>query len=250
MAYKRCQEVKMKKITGILVAVLLLVSASAFAQEKKSIGLTLGMDYYSTYLFRGMEWMNGEGAFAPYISYDIMGTGLVVSLAAELAQNQTDAAAVDGQSIDFGLDYSYTFADLVTLSAGAWYWLYPEKVEDFSFLTLSASVGFEVPLNPTVSYTHDFYFGIDEYTDFYLTASIGHEFELPKGVALGLGLSYGMYHIGSADDFRYLNDITASISLGFNVAGVDISGSLNGMYVPDESAIFKTYATVGASYTF
>lgn len=245
----------MKRLVVVLTSLLLLTSAVYAQEEKKSIGLTVGTDYYSTYLFRGAEWMGGEGAFAPYISYDIMGTGLVISVAGELSQNQASTTATNAQSIDFGLDYSYTFAKLVTVSAGAWYWYYIDE-DDWSFLTLSASVGFEVFLKPTISYTHDLYFNGEAYEDFYLTLSIGHDFDLGKGATLGLGLSAGMYHAPSVDSElssdNVINDITATVSLGFNVAGVDIAASINGIVRPHykDNGLFKSYATVGASYTF
>ena len=114
----------------------------------KTIGLTVGLDYLSDYLWRGTYWFEGEGAFFPHINYSVLDTGLTISFAAEISQNYLydgteDATVGARQSLDFGLDYSYSFNGLASIGAGVWYY-YMFNREDNSFMTMTIwSEGFE-----------------------------------------------------------------------------------------------------------
>ncbi len=136
------------------------LSGAVLAQEKKEdagkksepIGLSFGLDYYSTYLWRGTKFFSGDGAFIPKVSWNVMGTGLVLSVAGEIAsswvfngfknkpgkyawrfdssgspyrrQLNFNHLAYATHSLDAGADYSYTINDAVTIGASVWYWWY------------------------------------------------------------------------------------------------------------------------------
>ncbi|HOO71073.1 MAG TPA: hypothetical protein PK926_04860 [Spirochaetota bacterium] len=265
-------------IAGIFVVLLATtavyaedaVKAAEPEKEDASIGLSIGLTYYSNYLWRGTYFYGGEGAFCPSVSWDIFSTGLVVSAAGEFAADYffegdgRDAAGFDFHSVDFGLDYSHTFADLVTIGAGIWYWYYFNSEDalgsDASFLTAKVSLGFDVLLSPFVSFTYDYYVDEDFCTDgenkkdFYIQAGIGHEFEVTPEVAVGLGLAAGYYHAKSIEAFG-ISDIDASVGLTYTKGIVSVSSSFHYVAVPmkdfytvgSPNDIHRWYATFGAS---
>ncbi len=119
-------------------------------KKEEAIGLSASLDYYSNYLFRGTKFFNGDGAFFPKIAWSIFNSGLILSVASEIASswvfngfdNKPGKYALDSslnivrknlkfnrtayatQSFDVGADYSYTIKDAVTLGASVWYWWY------------------------------------------------------------------------------------------------------------------------------
>ncbi|HOW83040.1 MAG TPA: hypothetical protein PK573_10810, partial [Spirochaetota bacterium] len=122
--------------TLIIISMLLtvMVSSGAYSEDKAAsvesekedtgIGLSIGLAYYSAYLWRGTYFYGGEGAFCPSVAWDIFSTGLRLSAAGEFAADYffegdgRKSAGFDLHSFDAGLDYSRTFADLVTVGAG------------------------------------------------------------------------------------------------------------------------------------
>ncbi|MBN1497233.1 MAG: hypothetical protein JXA07_10725 [Spirochaetes bacterium] len=248
----------MKKFISITAMVFLLASA-ALAEEKKEdtmkkeepIGLSFNLDYYSTYLWRGTKFFDGDGAFIPRVAWDVMGTGLVLSVAGEIAASwvfngfskkpgkyayRFDSSGVPyrkqlnfnhlayaTQSLDVGVDYSYTFNDAVTIGVGIWYWWYfnsrhareyarPQvdglnrvSYVDISFLTTTLTIGLPIVpyINPTVSLTHDYYTGLKRGGDYYVQLGISHPVELTKEVALTPGLTAGYYYQTTAKYTHY-----------------------------------------------
>jgi hypothetical protein len=155
------------------LALLLTLTAQAFAQagakekeavkkdagkqeEDKSIGLGFSINYYSKYIWRGIDFYQGDGYFYPSISWEIFGSGLKLTAAAEIAsswvfngfrgqpkryyfddfsgtewhkkQKKFNHYAYANQGLDFGADYSHTFENIITLGASFWYyWYYNSK---------------------------------------------------------------------------------------------------------------------------
>lgn len=248
----------MKKYISMIIMVFFIAGA-ALAQDNKedgekkstSIGLSFGLDYYSTYLWRGTKFFNGDGAFVPKVAWNIMGTNLVLSVAGEVSsswvfngfakkpgkyeyrydssgnpvrrQLNFNHVAYATQSLDFGLDYSYTIKEAVTIGAGVWYWWYynsrhareyarPQvdglntvSFVDISFLTTTFTLGLPIVpyINPTVSLTHDYYTGLKRGGDYYVTMGISHPFELTKEVVLTPGITAGYYYNNTAKLTRY-----------------------------------------------
>lgn len=161
----------MKKLL-IAVMAFMFISVQVFAQagakekekeaakegteEDSSIGLGFSMNYYSKYIWRGIDFYDGDGYFYPSISWEPFGTGLKLTVAAEIASSwvfngftkkpnryyfedwtlstiykkkkQVNAYAYANQGLDFGAEYSYTFEGIVTLGANFWYyWYYNSK---------------------------------------------------------------------------------------------------------------------------
>jgi hypothetical protein len=166
------EEVIMKKAAIGLILVMAFttqVFAQAGAKEKdagaqkqeeedKSIGLSFGIDYYSKYIWRGIDFYQGDGYFYPSISWEVFGSGLTLKAAAEISSSwvfngftkrpkkyyfedydwaleslyrkkkQVNAYAYANHGLDFGAEYSYTFENIITLGANFWYyWYYNSK---------------------------------------------------------------------------------------------------------------------------
>jgi hypothetical protein len=158
----------MKK-TIIGIALVAAMTAAAFAQEgargkdgakdaaqkqENPIGLGFSINYYSTYIWRGIDFYQGDGYFFPSITWDVFGSGLKLIVAAEVASSwvfngfrpkpqeynfdfsgipskkkkQINHYAYANQGLDFAADYSYTFKNIITIGANFWYyWYYNSK---------------------------------------------------------------------------------------------------------------------------
>lgn len=254
----------MKNIFKVILALSLMVSSTAatvMAEEDKGIGLTIDFSYMSDYLWRGTDWFSGDGAFFPMLTYDVMGSGLTVSVGAELSEDYIfdgNKTSKDVQATDFGLDYSYTIGETVTLGVGAWYFMMWDM--DNSFLSVYGSVALDkVPLTPTLKISYDYYTGSQSVVgeagkDVYITLSGGHSFELMKDVALDLGLGVSYYHLRSFNTSSDgISDIDLSSGLSVTKGIVTYSGSFHYVIVPSKDFygspkdINKFYATFGVS---
>lgn len=250
-----------------LTLVLLLSSAALYAQEEAmtessddGLGITVGMDYMSNYLWRGTYWYSGQAAFFPYASYEV--AGLTISVAGEISESyliDTDDTNEDLQAFDAGIDYSYALGDMATLSAGVWGFFLKES--DYNFMTGTVAVSFDsVPLAPFISYTHDYYMNADEneLSDFYIQLGVGHSIALTDEASLDLGLA-GAYYNAESTDQKGISDIEASTGLSVAVGSVTLSGSFAMVFVPADDFktglgadddVFRTYSTFGAAYSF
>ncbi len=140
----------------IALLVFLFVAGAALAQEKEEqkkndpVGVSVGIDYYSLYLWRGIKCFSGDGAFVPKASWTVFNSGLTLSVMGEVSSSWVfngwwkkpgkydyrvdgagnivrknlnfNHAAYAAQTFDFGADYSYTIKDAVTIGASIWYW--------------------------------------------------------------------------------------------------------------------------------
>jgi hypothetical protein len=244
--------------------------AAAEGDEDSGTGLSIGLTYYSNYLWRGTYFYGGEGAFCPNLSWEIFSTGLTLSVAGEFAAdyffegNGRDSYGFDYHSFDAGLDYEHTFADLVTIGAGIWYYYYfnSEKAigTDASMLIVNASIGFEVILNPFIAFNYDYY--VDEHycednendKDFYIQAGIGHDFEITPEVTISLGLTAGYYHAMSIHAFG-ISDVDTSVGLSFTKGVLTMEGAFHYVAVPmkdfyEGDDIHRWYASFGTTVSF
>ena len=123
-------------------------------EEESGIGLNFSINYYSKYIWRGIDFYDGDGYFYPAISWEIFGSGLTITAAAEVAsswvfngfqvkpqkyymdlagtiykkQIKMNHYAYANQGLDVGAEYSHTFENIITLGASFWYyWYYNSK---------------------------------------------------------------------------------------------------------------------------
>ncbi len=260
------KKVKVYFMSLLAVASISMTAVSASAQEDNSLGITVGVDYMSNYLWRGSYWFQNDGAFFPSASFDVMGSGLSLTVSGEFSEDylfdgvNVGDSVKDLQATDFGADYSYTFADAVTLGASVWYYMLWDN--DLSFATGTISLTFDtLPLSPTVVYNHDYYTGdlgegVDKGKDFYIQAGGSHSFELVKDVAsLDLGVMAGYYDSASCNTSG-ISDINFSADFAVTSGIITYSAGFHYVVVPskdyyydlnDKKDINRFYATFGVS---
>jgi len=122
--------------------------------EDNPIGLGFSINYYSKYIWRGIDFYKGDGYFYPSISWEMFGSGPKLTAAAEIASSwvfngfrpkpQTYNFDFEGtpskrkkdinnyayanQGLDFAAEYSHTFEKIITIGASFWYyWYYNSK---------------------------------------------------------------------------------------------------------------------------
>ncbi|HOD15133.1 MAG TPA: hypothetical protein PLA65_13115 [Spirochaetota bacterium] len=213
------------------------------AEEDSSIGLDFSINYYTKYIWRGIDFYDGDGYFYPALAWEIFGSGLTLTVAGEVSQSwvfngfqpkpkkyyfedwtlstlykkqkQINNYAYANQGLDVGLDYSYTFEDIITLGAGFWYyWYYNSKTAnemawpvveslnirkkwDTSYFSANVNIGLDcVPwINPTLAVFYDNYYGYERSGDYYVQLGFSHEFVLvPDVVTITPAVTAGYYY--------------------------------------------------------
>ena len=128
----------MKKLFKLTLTALVFTMAFTAAELKaqdSNIGLTVGVDYMSNYISKGKyvfygNEMNG-GAFFPYVTYDVLSSGLNITVMGELSEvyfgrskeqiefgDDYRKRLKESHALDFNLEYEYKFENLATFNAG------------------------------------------------------------------------------------------------------------------------------------
>jgi len=236
----------MKKLFRIvaftLIASISFLSTPLFATEEESIGLTAGIEYASKSMWRGMYLYDKEGIFYPFLTYDVLDTGLSLTVLAGLAEayifDKEQTVFKDNQYMGFCIDYSNNFG-LVTLGAGFHYYMYHwEREYDYSETYVSFALE-DFFLSPTLTIIYDYYFGEvdgDAGKDFYIQLGIGHSFDLiSEIVSLDLGASIGYYSSSvEAEKVSGISDIDLSIGLSVDHNSVNYFAGFHYVIVPSK----------------
>ena len=255
----------MKKLFKLVLATLVFTMAFTAAELKaqdSNIGLTVGVDYMSNYISKGKYVFYGNstngGAFFPYVSYDVLSSGLSVTVMGELSEiyvgnSKEEKYATDYRTIikenhalDFNLSYEYKFENLATFNVGLWYYWYKtlklSGVGNPSYFDLYASVTLDaVPLvTPLVKFTYmyqiddDYYFDNASRTDFYVQAGLEKNIALTNSISLNLGALAGILHERKSKDSSILDLSDIDLSAGFakKVAILTFTGSFHYVIVP------------------
>jgi hypothetical protein len=227
------------------------------------LGVTLSLDYVNAYLWRGLYFFGGDGAFFPYITFDVVQTGLVISTGCELDDKYLfdggeKASAGGRQSLDYGIDYHYCFGDTATIGAGIWYYFtFNDQTNSLCTVSIWASMD-SIPLRPTLKYTHDIYTNQSPDKigkDLYLELSGSHDFYLSKMLTMDFGLAIGYYY-SYIYDTNGISNITFTTNLIMNKGGFTVKGGFQYSIVPMEDYwgsnrdINRFSANVGLGYTF
>lgn len=266
----------MKKFVSLFATVCLFAGIPAMSQEtvkpavtEKVFGLSAGVEYMSNYLWRGGYWYE-DGAFFPSVTFEA--GGLSVGYVGEFSEDDffdgEAAKKSDGTDVndlhasDFGIDYSYSFSDSLSVGAGVWYYWFHNESEN-SFLSGYLSVTLDsVFLSPSLVYNHDYYTGDDadeKGKDFYMQFALSHDIEMTKEVSLNLGASCGYYRVKSwGSDYSGISDVDLSAGITASLGDVEISSSFNYIIVPDKDFyelgdgsddINRFYVSMGVVYS-
>ena len=237
-----------KLTSAILAFTMVFVTSILKAQDSQNekIGLTVGLDYVSNYIYRGTYYYLGDitngGLFSPYVSYNLFNTGLTASVKGEIVETwiwgekdeQTYASRLN--SIDFNINYMYNLKDSVTFNLGSWYYRLktiqdvPSYNPSFFDLYFSATID-AFPLTPMLAITYS-YFTDKDYAcgpngnfkngDFYIQLGISHSFELDDETYFDLAAIAGWYD-KNAYDFRV---VKANKNNSADISDIDLSAGL------------------------
>ena len=246
----------MKKLFHVvLLAVISFASMPLAASE--NIGLTVGVDYVSKKKWRGVPVFDGlidgeifpvEGAFLPFVSYNVMDTGLSLEIRGKFAEsyiidgNKTHRG---GNSTDFNLDYSNKFG-LVTLGAGAWYFRYWDNNRTYSDVYVSLELT-DIFLSPVIIYTQDYYFDTKYWKDFYLQIGISHSFDIVTDIVYLKLAAIAGYFNRQSDKVRGISDIDLSAELNAKSGAITYSAGFHYVIVPLK-AFYRSSGQVDWSY--
>ena len=254
----------MKKVLKGLLAVLAFTTIFAAAEVKASdgIGLTVGVDYWSSYISKGMySYGDQQGWFFPYASFELI-SGLSVGVCGELnsawvgsksEEPEYNGAQKDYNAFGGGLDYEYSAEGLFTASVGLWY--YRTKNNFWSYGT--AYAGFDLDMAPFVTpfvmvtaehYTGDNttekgfkesykeYSGNSNRTDIYLQAGLKKSVEIAKDVAgLDFGAVVGYLRLRSfGANINDISDIDFFVNSSVTYGLVTFTGGFHYVIVPSK----------------
>ena len=155
-------------------------SAHCLEVDGVEVSGTTSVDFLSHYMWRGQQ-LSDKAVIQPVVEVTYGGFGFNYWANYDLHTAEVSET-----------DYTpfYTFSvDKFDFTLGGIYYAFNGADDTFEFFT---SVGYDTLLSPTISA----YFDVDEGSGTWLTASIGHSFELPYGTALNLGalVSHNIHH--------------------------------------------------------
>jgi hypothetical protein len=202
---KKYSEVKMKslKIMAVTMVLLLALSVGSLYAEEPEVSGSASVDIMSSYIWRGFE-LHEDAAVQPSVGITYGGFG---------ANLWSDYNTDPGEAVETDLTLNYTFsADKFSFDIG-WIYFGLDGADDTQ--EIYASVGYDVLLSPTIT----IYYDIEEGSGSFITASIGHDIEFEKDIALSLGaaVSYNAESKYSIGDYSDLHNIDLSASLGIPV---------------------------------
>ncbi len=222
----------MKKMFAALMTVAVL--GGGLVSTAAAIDLEVSGDVYGgvfdKYLWRGFDLSGSEPVFQ--FGADLSAAGFTLSYWSNLQISDDDAEGFESGEItetDITLDYTFNVHDLVAVSVGNIFYQL-EGLNDTNELYLG--VGVDTLLAPTLTVYWDY----DEAKEdgYYVTASVGHTFQMMDalGVNLGLAVSYngasdfaiGNYHdwhnyeAGISADYTIVDNLTVSPSFLYSSA--------------------------------
>jgi hypothetical protein len=204
------------RILSLTVVLTLMVSVgSLYAAETKTAGYA-SVDVLSNYVWRGQK-LSNRWVVQPSvgITYGSFGANLWSNYDSDRAKaTGSDTGHGEFTETDLTLNYSFSVKKFNFVAGYIYYAL--EGANDTQELYLSA--GYDTLLKPTIALYYDF----DEGNGAFIVASIGHSFEVSKGIALNLGAS-ASYNINNkvmgfdkdGKDFSnfYNAEISSSVSI-------------------------------------
>ena len=208
---------KIKQLSVVFVALLMFVGTLApSAHAAVSVTGDAYVGYFSKYLWRG-ENLSG-GTPVVQAGADLSTQGITLSYWTNwqtkedvILGNHTDSGELT--ETDVTLDYTYDINKLVSASVGNIYY----SLEGQDTNELYAGASFNTLLSPAVK----IYWDYDQAKEdgYFITASVGHSFELMNKLGLNLGalVSYNGASDFSVGDYHNWHNYELSASLDYSV---------------------------------
>jgi len=240
--------------------------AEPMAEEpaaEKSWEASVGVDWFSEYIFRGVDVLANEPFWNPTASVACHGFSIWYWGAFGDSTGTDDTY----EENDYGVDYTFALLEeKLSITSGFQMFHYPDGNSGADTYEAYGVISYDVLLQPTASIWYDF----DEIGGAYLTLGIGHSFDLSEAVelespmawtidpsaALGLDLGYWsdpfLFGTGNDTDF---NDLLLGVSTTLQVteqievhAGIQVSVALDSLH--DGGQGNELIGNVGASFSF
>lgn len=204
----------MKKACIALVAVLLVFALVPVVRAAVEVSGDAYVGYYDKYLWRGFDLSGGKPVVQGGV--DLSAYGVTLSYWTNYQTRDAEGAGLQGGEInetDIALDYSVDLNDIVSLSVGNIFYIL-DGLRDSNELYLSASLNTLLSPSATIFWDYD-----EAKADgYFVSASIGHTFELVEklGLNVGAAVSYNGasdYSVGNYHDFHNF-ELSARLDYG------------------------------------
>lgn len=233
----------MRKLKCLMVtaSVVVFISGSILkAEDEEKVTVGVSSDYFGKYVWRGQDLVD-DWVFQPGVSVGY--GGLTASFWGNLELTDDNGHNGEMSEIDLTLDYSGQFPgiDILGYSVGTIHYDFPVNGGANDTSEIYAGLSLDVPASPSVTV----YYDVDEVKDgAYISFSVGHSFEqvfnISSDTPVGLDLSatlgwansdYNKIYWGTRPDGSNigseLNDLVLSVALPFELAGFDVTASVN-----------------------
>ena len=244
---------------AIGAAVILAFGPLAQADEGKAAEkeweITVGFDFYSEYVFRGVDILANEPLYSPSASITWKG----FSLWYWGGFGNSPGPDNTYEENDYGADYTLTLLEeKLSITGGVLMYHYPDSISGTDTYEVYGIVGYDTLLQPSVSVYYDF----DEVGGAYLTFGIGHTFDLTEKVGLKEPMSWTIdpsaalsIDIKYNDDDTDFNDLLLGIGTTLQVteymelhAGFQLSIAMANLH--DIGQDHERIGNVGLSFSF
>ena len=224
---------QMESVLRVWAAIMICaaVTQTSSAEDDAKVGIGVGMDYVSKYIWRGQN-LQDDGAIQPSALFTY--GSLTASIWGSIDLSKINNNSGEITEVDYSLDYTTTLDGLdgLTWSFGVINYTFPNTHLDDT-TELYAGVGLDVPLTPKLTLYRD----VDDYDGTYIMLSVGHCFEkfaelapdVPVGLTLGACLGWGSdnYNAGYwGVSHDALNDLTFSLGLPMKVGRWSVTPSI------------------------
>jgi len=247
----------MKKFKCLMVglSVVMFMGGSlvkADAEDRVTVGISA--DFFEKYVWRGQHLVD-DWVFQPGVSVGY--GGLTASFWGNMDLTNENTANGEFSEIDLTLDYSASIPgiDILGYSVGLIHYDFPVNGSADDTSELYAGLSLNIPASPSVT----FYYDVDEVKEgTYISFGVGHGFEnvfelgsdTPVGVDLSASIGwansdYNKVYWGAKPDGSAIggamNDLVLTLAFPFQLAGFDVTASLNHVTLMDDD-IRKTDA--------
>ncbi|MEI6083094.1 MAG: TorF family putative porin [Verrucomicrobiota bacterium] len=234
-------------------------AAAAAPEPAKEWSVAVGADYFSEYIFRGVDLLGNDPVFVPSV------VGKWKGLTAYYYGYYGDSDSPNNtwyQEADIGADWTQTVLDgKLALTAGALYYLYPDGNSGADTWEIYGKVTYVSYFNPYIALNWD----IDEFNAGYGVVGVTHTYDISKYVKLEdgkltitgmaqLGIDFGYNSRATQsnvnwNDILFGPSITFAITPALNVhAGWQTSIALNSLN--DIGQHNNSFANIGVGYAF
>ncbi len=228
-------------VAGVAAASLGLGAGVVHAENN-----SVGVDFASAYVFRGVTFNDGLVA-QPYLEAGDL--PVTVGVWGNFDIDDYDGALDDGQfsEIDFYAGYDLPLDGPVGVSLGYTEYMYPNSTAEAD-REFSLGASLDTILGPSVTAYYGVDGGLEE--SLYVEGGVGHSVDLSEEVALDLGalVGYSSPDVGE-DGFSHYS-VSAGVSYSYVSASVAYIGQIDDDVLTDDAYDVEVVGMLGVSYGF